>query len=67
MNEMERCSCCGEEVPFYTTVTVGPKTVFCLLCRPPEDVLDDFDALVKLVDLLDDEWPPPCPHGFITG
>jgi len=46
---------------------IGGSTVFCELCRPPDDVVHNADELAALVDELYGPNPPRCPHRGVIG
>jgi hypothetical protein len=53
------CSCCRRDLSTNFIGSVG----FCEICRPSEQLLEDWDARVALVDALSSGHPPSCPHG----
>ena len=53
------CSCCRLDLSTNFIGAVG----FCETCRPPEELLEDWDARVALVDALCVHSPPRCSHG----
>jgi hypothetical protein len=58
----EECSCCHRRVWLATTMPVGGSVVFCRECRPPDEVLADFDRLLALVGSLIGPEPGSCQH-----